>query len=434
MKKRILVRASLCVLSFLALSCLGRAQVQVAIAPVPKLQFLDVNGKPLAGGCVFTDAAGTTTPQATYTDSTGTSQNTNPVILDSGGRASIWLTSSAYKFIVSSSGGTNCATGTTQYTIDGITAPNLGSLNQVVSASANPATSGFIRMANGDLVNWRNIANAADIGFKQGGVAAAGTGNLADVLQYGTLSTGGLQAQRFLDFSSAPAQSGDLAGGNNVCLVAARNAAGNGDVCVVLVNASNITALGASAGVSLSGPASSSSTYSGTAFIDNGHTNAAQSGSFRCGSSGSAGICVTARSPDNTADVQLGIAASATKAIFGTIAGSDATVTAAVGKLEVDTGVLNSGTGFQHVRQSWSCTVTTGSFDGCNITLSWNASFADTSYTAVCSVDTPNIPVFAGFYGAPKNAGNILVSVFKLNDGGSHTSISGTLDCIGVHD
>ena len=52
----------------------------VSISPTPKLQFLDANGAPLAGGLLYTYAAGTTTPLASYTDSTGVTANTNPVV------------------------------------------------------------------------------------------------------------------------------------------------------------------------------------------------------------------------------------------------------------------------------------------------------------------------------------------------------------------
>lgn len=69
-----------------------------SLTPIPKLQFFDANGNPLVGGKLYTYAAGTTTPLATYTDSTGTSANTNPIILDSRGEASVWLANSLYKF------------------------------------------------------------------------------------------------------------------------------------------------------------------------------------------------------------------------------------------------------------------------------------------------------------------------------------------------
>jgi len=69
-------------------------------------QFFTDNGVPLAGGLVYTYAAGTTTPQATYTASTGSVANSNPIVLDSAGRVpyEIWLTNNvSYKFIVKDS-------------------------------------------------------------------------------------------------------------------------------------------------------------------------------------------------------------------------------------------------------------------------------------------------------------------------------------------
>ena len=69
-----------------------------SLAPTPKLQFFDANGDPLVGGLLYTYAAGTTTPLATYTDSTGVSANTNPIVLDSRGEANVWLGAAIYKF------------------------------------------------------------------------------------------------------------------------------------------------------------------------------------------------------------------------------------------------------------------------------------------------------------------------------------------------
>lgn len=68
------------------------------ITPSAKTQFIGANGEPLVGGKLYTYAAGTTTPSPTYTDNTGATPNTNPVILDSRGEANIWLGESTYKF------------------------------------------------------------------------------------------------------------------------------------------------------------------------------------------------------------------------------------------------------------------------------------------------------------------------------------------------
>lgn len=70
----------------------------------PIFQFFDNNGDPLANGFVYTYAAGTTTPQATYTDSTGTVAAPNPIQLNAAGRptsgsGAIWG-EGAYKFII----------------------------------------------------------------------------------------------------------------------------------------------------------------------------------------------------------------------------------------------------------------------------------------------------------------------------------------------
>ena len=68
-----------------------------SLSPTPKLQFFDANGAPLAGGLLYTYAAGTTTPLASYTDSTGLIANTNPIVLDSRGEANVWLATASYK-------------------------------------------------------------------------------------------------------------------------------------------------------------------------------------------------------------------------------------------------------------------------------------------------------------------------------------------------
>lgn len=56
-----------------------------SLMPPPKLQFLSNIGIPLVGGLLYTYAAGTTNPQATYSDAAGTVPNANPIQLNARG-------------------------------------------------------------------------------------------------------------------------------------------------------------------------------------------------------------------------------------------------------------------------------------------------------------------------------------------------------------
>lgn len=70
-----------------------------SLLPWPRAKFFMPNTNyPLSGGKVYTYMAGSSTPQPTYTDSSGSIANTNPVILDANGEANIWLaTGASYK-------------------------------------------------------------------------------------------------------------------------------------------------------------------------------------------------------------------------------------------------------------------------------------------------------------------------------------------------
>lgn len=60
------------------------------------IQFFD-GGEPLSGGKLYTYAAGTTTPKASFTTAAGNIENANPVVLDSEGRAVVFIEGS-YRF------------------------------------------------------------------------------------------------------------------------------------------------------------------------------------------------------------------------------------------------------------------------------------------------------------------------------------------------
>lgn len=98
-------------------------------------RFFTADGAPLAGGKVYTYAAGTTTPQTTYSSAAGAS-NANPVILDANGEANIWFDPSlAYKVKLTNSADVE------QWTVDSL--PGSESLSQyggVVGGTANAIT------------------------------------------------------------------------------------------------------------------------------------------------------------------------------------------------------------------------------------------------------------------------------------------------------
>jgi hypothetical protein len=88
-------------------------------------QFFDDNGVPLSGGKLYSYAAGTTTPLATYTDDSGSTPHSNPIILDAAGRVPsgvIWLLDNTfYKFSLFKSNNTLIANWDDISGINGIT-------------------------------------------------------------------------------------------------------------------------------------------------------------------------------------------------------------------------------------------------------------------------------------------------------------------------
>lgn len=96
-------------------------------------QFFNAAGNPLAGGKIFTYTAGTTTPEATYTSISGSTPNTNPIILDAEGRVpnEIWLTQSvSYKLVLTTAanvqiGAYDDISGINDLTISGIAWSNV---------------------------------------------------------------------------------------------------------------------------------------------------------------------------------------------------------------------------------------------------------------------------------------------------------------------
>lgn len=98
----------------------------VNLSPVFLDAQLDSSGNPLAGGQLFTYAAGSTTKQTTYTSSAGSTAQANPIVLNSRGEPAspIWLTDGqTYKFVLAPSTDTDPPTSPIR-TIDNVVGVN----------------------------------------------------------------------------------------------------------------------------------------------------------------------------------------------------------------------------------------------------------------------------------------------------------------------
>ena len=111
-------------------------------------QLFTDNGDPLVGGLVYVYAAGTTTPVTTWTTNSGTTANTNPIVLDAAGRTpnEIWVTGGVmYKFIVRTSTSVLIGTYDNIPAIDDRTAFNnlitVTGTNSLIGTSVPPYTS-----------------------------------------------------------------------------------------------------------------------------------------------------------------------------------------------------------------------------------------------------------------------------------------------------
>lgn len=145
-----------------------------ALLPTPRPQFLDNSGNPLAGGKVYAFSAGTTSPLATYTDSTQSVANAHPIVLDSAGRAAIWLQNRSYKIELRN------AAGSVIYTVD-----NVSDFGQILKRDLADTTSDSL--------------NSAMVGFKApSGVATNVRAKLIElsslsgynVMDYGAVGNG----------------------------------------------------------------------------------------------------------------------------------------------------------------------------------------------------------------------------------------------------
>lgn len=116
------------------------------IMPTPVFTGFDNSGAIVASGLLYTYAAGTTTNLATYSNVGLTSANANPVVLDSAGRAVVYLGPYSYKFVLKDSTGA-----TTYWTQDNISAIPLTNVDLDVTGTAGEAIAAgeFVYLSTG---------------------------------------------------------------------------------------------------------------------------------------------------------------------------------------------------------------------------------------------------------------------------------------------
>ncbi|MEK9723019.1 MAG: capsid cement protein [Rhodospirillaceae bacterium] len=169
------------------------------IAPFPKHQFFDNNGDPAAGYQLFVYAAGTTTKINSWTDVDLTAANTNPIILDSAGRATIFLDALSYKFVFTTADDDDPPTSPI-WTVDNVSAvPSAGVNVDVAGVAGETIEDGeCVYLENGDLGTagrWyltSNFTMAESVGAAKLGIALgnAAAGEDVTVRTAGRITTG----------------------------------------------------------------------------------------------------------------------------------------------------------------------------------------------------------------------------------------------------
>ena len=151
------------------------------IAPAIVFQAFTPNGEFLAAGKLFTYVAGTSTPQVTYVDSTQTTPNANPVILNASGQANVWLDPAlSYKFVLQDQFGNLVPPGT----VDHIN----GSLSPTSLTIGTPPNGTTALTVNGNTTDAAVVINAPII--SGAAVKVIGNVNQALILSVSNPNTG----------------------------------------------------------------------------------------------------------------------------------------------------------------------------------------------------------------------------------------------------
>ena len=180
----------------IAISLLWSAHPRAAtgtLMPSPFQTVLDTAGNPISGAKICTYLAGTTTATATYTDAALSVANTNPIVADSAGRFTAYLSlGTSYKFVYQDATGTaGVCNGVTLKTVDNVFAVPSSASNVDIAGTAGEAlTAGqVVYLSDGSggktAGQWYKADSAntysstlPEIGMAQASMAAAASGTM----------------------------------------------------------------------------------------------------------------------------------------------------------------------------------------------------------------------------------------------------------------
>jgi hypothetical protein len=137
MKIRSRVRAAILCLMLAGYTLSGIPANAGTLLPNGEQLFTDNNGLPLSAGCIFYYIPGTASPKTTYQNASQTVANTNPVLLDSAGRAIIYGTGT-YRQVVQQA---PCNPGSGTQIWDQLTADTSSSVTIYAGASSGTPNS-----------------------------------------------------------------------------------------------------------------------------------------------------------------------------------------------------------------------------------------------------------------------------------------------------
>lgn len=372
---------------------------QVSIGPWVVPQYFDNNGRPCAGCKLASFAAGTTTPQATYSDPDGTFPNTNPIILDSSGRARVYLTGSAYKLVLSD------ASSNQIWSVDEVVSTNNGLLtsnNTWLGTQTFQATTNFNGQANFNVgftsLGPNTLGGGGSIsGTYSGSPTLSGTWNFQGATFAGEVDAQNIviSGQLFSTNTTMPpfvVMSNQLVTNLNANLLEGADWPSPGTIGTTAPNIGVFTQLQANTSFKLNGSTALTSVQ-GT-----GDVKLLSAGTFS-GATGT-GLCKDANGGATTAGC--------------------------------------STSGFSQIQSSNNvspCTTGSASYDSCNNTIIWATSFADNSYLVTCSgigpVDGAN-PTPGRAYTQIISHSTSSVTVATVTTGSAAVSWA-EIDCTGVH-